>query len=88
MDEINDLKDWINNPPISRGAAPFVLTFSLEEFSRNREGLDFLKAFADRSEAFAKGRGCDYVRVSISNSVLTMIGSPRIGAIRAMSASA
>jgi hypothetical protein len=72
MDEINDLKDWINNPPISRGAAPFVLTFSLEEFSRNREGLDFLKAFADRTEQFAKGRGCDFIRISISYGVLTV----------------
>jgi hypothetical protein len=72
MDEINDLKDWINNPPISRGAAAFVLAFSLDEFSRNREGLDFLKAFADRTEAYAKGRGCDYIRISISNSVLVV----------------
>ena len=72
MEETNNLKDWINNPPISRGAAAFVLAFSLEEFSRNREGLDFLKAFADRTEAFAKGRGCDYIRVSISNSVLSI----------------
>jgi hypothetical protein len=72
MDDVNNLKDWINNPPISRGATPFVLAFSLEEFSRNREGLDFLKAFADRTEAFAKGRGCDFIRISISNSVLTV----------------
>ncbi len=72
MEETNNLKDWINNPPIGRGAAPFVLTFALEEFSRNREGLDFLKAFADRTEQFAKGRGCDFIRVSISNSVLTV----------------
>src|SRR5688572_26007714 len=72
MDEINNLKDWINNPPISRGAAAFVVAFSLEDFSRNREGLDFLKAFADRTEAFAKGRGCDFIRISISSSVLTV----------------
>ena len=52
MDGVNDLKDWINNPPISRGAAPFVVAFSLEEFSRSREGLDFLKAFADRARPF------------------------------------
>jgi hypothetical protein len=72
MDDVNNLKDWINNPPISRGAAAFVLAFPLEDFSRNREGLDFLKAFADRAEAFGKGRGCDFIRVSISNSVLTI----------------
>jgi hypothetical protein len=72
MSEITDLKDWIWTPPTGRGAAAFVLCFSLDEFSRNREGLDFLKAFADRAEAFAKGRGCDFIRISISNAVLTV----------------
>src|ERR1700742_18499 len=72
MSEIIDLKDWINNPPIGRNAVAYVLCFSLDEFSRNREGLDFLKAFADRAEEFAKGRGCDFIRISISNSVLTV----------------
>lgn len=72
MSEIDDLKDWVNNPPISRGATAFVLAFQLDEFSRNREGLDFLKAFADRAESFAKGHNCDFIRVSISNTVLTV----------------
>jgi len=72
MSEITDLKDWIWTPPTGRGAAAFVLCFSLDEFSRNREGLDFLKAFSDRAEEFAKGRGCDFIRISISNSVLTI----------------
>src|SRR5215470_9640206 len=72
MGEIADLKDWISNPPIARGATAYVLAFQLAEFSRNREGLDFLKAFADRAEEFAKGRGCDFIRISISNSVLTV----------------
>jgi hypothetical protein len=72
MSEITDLKDWIWTPPTGRGAAAFVLCFSLDEFSRNREGLDFLKAFSDRAEQFAKGRGCDFIRISISNAVLTI----------------
>ena len=72
MSEITDLKDWIWTPPTGRGTAAFVLCFSLDEFSRSREGLDFLKAFADRAEEFAKGRGCDFIRISISNSVLTI----------------
>jgi hypothetical protein len=72
MSEIADLKDWIWTPPTGRGAAAFVLCFSLDEFSRNREGLDFLKAFSDRAEQFAKGRGCDFIRISISNAVLTV----------------
>ena len=72
MSEVSDLKEWVWNPPTTRGATAFVLTFSLEEFSRNREGLDFLKAFSDRAEEFAKGRGCDFIRISISNSVLTV----------------
>jgi hypothetical protein len=71
MAEIDDLKEWVNNPPISRGATAFLLAFSLDEFSRSREGLDFLKAFADRAESFAKGRGCDFIRISIGNLVLT-----------------
>jgi hypothetical protein len=71
MGEVDDLKEWVNNPPISRGAAAFLLAFSLDEFSRSREGLDFLKAFADRAESFARGRGCDLIRVSIGNLVLT-----------------
>src|ERR1700742_2747071 len=72
MSEIIDLKDWINNPPIGRGATAFVLAFSLDEFSRNREGLDFLKAFSDRAEELAKGRGCAFIRISISNAVLSV----------------
>lgn len=72
MSEITDLKDWIWTPPTGRGAAAFVVCFSLDEFSRNREGLDFLKAFSDRAEEFAKGRGCDFIRISISNAVLTV----------------
>ncbi|HVZ02621.1 MAG TPA: hypothetical protein VHA35_24150 [Dongiaceae bacterium] len=72
MSEVTDLKDWVWNPPTGRGAAAFVLCFSLDEFSRNREGLEFLKAFADRAEEFAKGRGCDFIRISISNSVLSI----------------
>jgi hypothetical protein len=72
MSDVENLKDWIYNPPLGRGATAFVLAFQLEEFSRNREGLDFLKAFAERAEAFAKGRGCDFIRVSISNAVLTV----------------
>jgi hypothetical protein len=72
MSEVTDLKDWIWNPPTGRGTAAYVLCFALDEFSRNREGLDFLKAFSDRAEAFAKGRGCDFIRISISNNVLTV----------------
>jgi hypothetical protein len=72
MSEVTDLKDWINNPPINRGATAYVLAFSLDEFSRNREGLDFLKAFSDRAEEFAKVRGCDFIRISMSNTVLTI----------------
>jgi len=71
-DDIIDLKDWIGNPPIARGATAYVLVFQLQEFSRSREGLDLLKAFADRAEQFAEGRGCTFIRISISNLVLTV----------------
>lgn len=72
MSDIAQLKDWIANPPINRGAAPYMLAFSLEEFTRSKEGLEFLKAFADRVEETTTGRGCRLYRVSMSNLILTI----------------
>ena len=72
MSEIDELVDWIANPPINRGTVPYVLILNLEEFTRTKEGIEFLKAFADRLEEIFAGRGCRLYRLSLASLVMTV----------------
>ncbi len=72
MNEIDELVDWISNPPINRGMVPYVLVLNLEEFTRTKEGIEFLKAFADRLEEYFSGRGCRLYRLSLASLVMTV----------------
>lgn len=72
MSEIDELTDWIANPPINRGTVPYVLILNLEEFTRTKEGMEFLKAFADRLDELFAGRGCRLYRLSLANLIMTV----------------
>jgi hypothetical protein len=72
MNEIDELVDWISNPPINRGMVPYVLVLNLEEFTRTKEGIEFLKAFADRLDEYFSGRGCRLYRLSLASLVMTV----------------
>lgn len=73
MNEIDELVDWIGNPPTNRGMIPYVLVLNLEEFTKAKEGIEFLKAFADRLEEYFSGRGCRLYRLSLASLVMTVI---------------
>ena len=73
MNEIDELVDWIGNPPTNRGMIPYVLVLNLEEFTKAKEGIEFLKAFADRLEGYFSGRGCRLYRLSLASLVMTVI---------------
>ncbi len=72
MNEIDELVDWISNPPTNRGMISYVLVLNLEEFTRTKEGIEFLKAFADRLEEYFSGHGCRLYRLSLASLVMTV----------------
>lgn len=72
MTDISGLTRWINDPPNSRGMVPYVLILNLEEFSKTKDGIEFLKVFADRLDEHFIGRGCKLYRLSLANLIMTV----------------
>jgi hypothetical protein len=72
MFDIDELRDWIANPPMNRGAVPYILNFGLADFARAKKGLDFLKSFGNRIEELAKRRGHLICRVNLSNFIVAI----------------